>query len=258
MLDYLSTEKEVGYYYSADKLINFPLGVTTAISSVMLPRIVNVISNNNRESVNQYIRKAMELTVFLVSATSFGIAAVAREFVPIFFGAGYEPCVELIYFFVPVLLIKTLESTVCSQNLIPTKKDNQYTLALFGGAFVNIISNILLIPRFGALGAVLGTLFAEFTVLVLDLFFAREVPFLVYFSKQFSYIVFGAVMFVVVRFVSRVLIWGNWINLCVLVFVGAVVYILMCLILWKTCESSIFRNEIDRAIIIIKKGRNDG
>ena len=39
MLDWLGTETDVGYYYSADKVINIPLSIITALGTVMLPRV---------------------------------------------------------------------------------------------------------------------------------------------------------------------------------------------------------------------------
>lgn len=39
MLGVLSTYKQVGYYYNADKIINIPIGILTGVGTVMLPRM---------------------------------------------------------------------------------------------------------------------------------------------------------------------------------------------------------------------------
>lgn len=108
------------------------------------------------------------------SAVGFGIAAISREFVPFFFGDGYEKCATLLVLFVPILFIKALSNIVDQQYLIPAKCDNQYTLAVIGGAFVNHICNWLLIPQLGSVGATLGTLMAELAVLVISVVFAKK------------------------------------------------------------------------------------
>ena len=166
MLDLFSTERDVGYYYNADKIISIPLGVTTAVSSVFMPRISNVIHNNSINAAKNLISKSVELSFLLISAVSFGIAAIANEFVPLFFGSGYDKCVILIYLFVPVLIIKNMENIICQQYLIPCHKDNLYIVAMFSGALANIISNICLISYLGARGAVIGTLIAEIVILL--------------------------------------------------------------------------------------------
>lgn len=230
MLDWLSTEENVGYYYSADKVINIPLGLTTAVNSVMLPRIANILHENAIDSIGVLLTKSIELTIILVCGVSFGIAAIAQEFVPVFFGPGYEACVLLIYWFVPVLIIKTLESTICSQYIVPAHKDNLYIASVFGGAFANVLSNYFLIKKFAALGAVLGTLTAEFVVLLILLIYVKEISFLKYFLKQFHYVLFGSVMFVVVRVISSLLLLTDWLKLVLLIVVGVIVYSSCCLI----------------------------
>ena len=42
MLGLLSTYKQVGYYYNADKIINIPIGILTGVGTVMLPRMTSL------------------------------------------------------------------------------------------------------------------------------------------------------------------------------------------------------------------------
>lgn len=76
--------------------------------------------------------------------------------------------------FVPVLFVKSLSNVVDQQYLIPAKCDNQYTLAVTGGAIVNLICNGLLIPQLGSVGATLGTLMAELSVLIVSAHCAKR------------------------------------------------------------------------------------
>ena len=242
MLDVFSTSSDVGYYYSADKIVSIPFGVVTAISTVMLPRLSNVFHNQSDTEAKKLISQSTELSIFLVSAVSFGIASVAKEFVPIFFGDGYDVCIELIYFFVPVLIVKVLEDIICSQYLIPTHKDNIYMAALICGAIANILSNIPLIRCYGALGAVLGTLVAECVVLVVQLFFIKDVPFLRFFISEMQYIVFGGIMSVVVRSIGNHIDFQAAPHIIILVLVGGICYLLCCVVWWMTHSNSVFHS----------------
>ena len=244
MLDLLSTEDNVGYYYSADKVVSIPLSLVTAVSTVMLPRVANMLQEKSINDVRIVLEKSIELTILLVAAVSFGIAAIANEFVPFFFGKGYEPCVLLVYWFVPVLIIKTLEDIICSQYLIPAHKDNLYIAALFGGAAANIVSNYFLIKQFTALGAVLGTLIAEAVVLIIQLCNVKEIPFLRLFLKQFQYIVFGTIMFITVRFSVQFIGLSDALKTVVMVVIGGSVYILLCFIWSLIKQDSLFHSSI--------------
>lgn len=85
MLDLLSTESEVGYYYAADKIIYIPLGLITAIGTVILPRVSGMVMDS-KEKTEVLLNKSAELSICLSCAIGFGIAAIANEFVPFFFG----------------------------------------------------------------------------------------------------------------------------------------------------------------------------
>lgn len=91
--------------------------------------------------------------------------------------------------FVPVLFVKSLSNVVDQQYLIPAKCDNQYTLAVTGGAIVNLICNGLLIPQLGSVGATLGTLMAELSVLIVSAHCAKkEIRFFRMFSRYSYYL----------------------------------------------------------------------
>jgi len=250
MLDVLRTETDVGYYYSADKIINIPLAVITALGTVMLPHVSNVMSKGNKGSVALMLKKSFELTMFLACAVGMGIASIANEFVPFFFGAGFEPCILLIYWFVPVLFMKAISDLIRTQYMVPAHQDAKYTIAIVFGAVSNLIANYFLIRMFGALGAVLGTLIAEAVVAAAEIYLARdELPFLRYLVGDLSYILIGIFMIVVVRGVAHVLHAGIVVKLLCMVLSGGAVYILGCLLYWHFKKSSIFhRSDLDRIL----------
>lgn len=242
MLDLLSTETEAGYYYAADKIIYIPLGLITAIGTVMLPRISSVVMDSEAEA-KALLNKSAELSICLSCAVGFGIAAIAKEFVPFFFGRGYEKCAMLLVIFVPVLFIKSLSNVVNQQYLIPSKRDNQYTLAVTGGAIVNLMCNWILIPHLGSVGATIGTLVAELAVLIISILFVKHrVNFLKMFAQYAYYILLGLIMFLVVRvFASQLRIEIVFIRLLFMIAVGGFVYCILCFILWWILkEKSVF------------------
>lgn len=246
MLDLLSTESEVGYYYAADKIIYIPLGLITAVGTVMLPRISKMI-NDSKDKTEALLSKSTELSVCMSSAIGFGIAAIAKEFVPIFFGEGYEKCSTLLLLFVPVLFVKALSNVVDQQYLIPAKRDNQYTFAVTGGAVVNLICNSIFIPKLGSVGATLGTFLAELAVLIISVYLARKnVNFSRIFVKHIYYLVFGLIMFIAVRlFVNKIHIKNVFLQLVTMIIVGCVVYSVLCLLSGLILgDKSIFGNII--------------
>ena len=242
MLDILSTEANVGWYYAVDKIVYIPLGLILAIGTVMLTRVSYVLSNESKRKASELLNKSVELTMFMTCAVGFGIAAICNEFIPFFFGPGYEPCVQLMYMFLPVLLIKALGDVVRTQYLIAAKKDNIYTAAVISGAVTNVICNMLFIPKLGAKGAVLGTLVAELVVLIVQIGGAiKDIPFIKFFVNSSPYIIIGAIMTFIVR-VAVLPFRSNTIllQLLFMVIVGAISYMCMCAVFWAIKQDSIF------------------
>ena len=211
----------------------------------MLPRIANTIYNEGSNKAKLLLKKSIELTLFLMCAVSFGIGTIADEFVPIFFGKGYEPCVILIECFVPVLIVKTLSDFIRTQYLIPSSNDKLYTIAVIGGAISNLIANYILIQSFGALGAVMGTLIAESVVLIFETIgVKKELSMRRLIGSHVSYLIFGGIMYVVVYVVSNIVSVNGVIKLCIQVGVGACTYLALCLLYWTINKKSIFHRYI--------------
>lgn len=243
MLDWLGTETDVGYYYSADKIINIPLSIITALGTVMMPRVSNEYSKGNRDGVRNMLKKSTELTIFMTCAVGIGIAAIANEFVPWFFGQGFEPCIRLIYWFVPILFAKAIGDLVRTQYMIPAKLDKLYTVAVFVGAGVNLVANIVLIRLFGALGAVLGTLLAEMTVTAFELICIRgQISFGKYILEYSIYLLPSTVMLFLVRYLANYLRLPSSLLLLCLIGAGGLIYLIISFGIWQLKKDSIFKD----------------
>ena len=93
MLGILSSYEQVGFYYNADKIINIPIGVIGGVGTVMLPRMSALFADNRAEDIKKYFLTSIEGIIISAAAMAFGIAAISKEFTPVFFGEGFEPCV---------------------------------------------------------------------------------------------------------------------------------------------------------------------
>lgn len=173
MLGSISGTTEVGYYTNAEKIIQIPLGFITAIGTVMLPRISNMLVSGKEEQIKQYFKISITAIMFLASGICFGIMGVADKFVPIYFGSGYEVCVLLLYVLLPCQLFQSFANVIRNQYLMPYKKDRIYIISVCIGAVVNLILNCILISRLGAAGVAIGTLVAEFTVCAYQAYMTR-------------------------------------------------------------------------------------
>ncbi len=96
MLGIFSTYEEVGYYGNSDKIINILLGIISGLGTVSLPAIVSLISKGKINEYRNIVEKSVELVMMGCSAIAFGMLSISKEFVPVFFGPGFDSCVNLI------------------------------------------------------------------------------------------------------------------------------------------------------------------
>ena len=86
---------EVGYYDQGQKIIKLLLTIITSLGTVMLPRIANTFVNGKKDKITNYMKKSFNMVFLLAFPMIFGIIAVSKAFVPIFFGPGYDKVVIL-------------------------------------------------------------------------------------------------------------------------------------------------------------------
>lgn len=160
MLGSLSSVTELGYFENAEKLINIPIAVITALGTVMLPRMSYVLSNSNAD-YRSIILSSMRLALTLSCAMAMGLIVIADDVCPVFFGQGFEGCSPVMKLLAITVVCSAWSSVVRTQYLIPKNRDSVYVGSTVGAAVVNLFFNIVLIPRFGSLGACVGTIAAE-------------------------------------------------------------------------------------------------
>lgn len=228
MLGHMVSNTEVGYYHSAENIIFVPLAIVTALGNVMLPRTSNMLAKNtSKEYIEQTFLYSTKVIIFIVSLLCFGIMSVAKQFVPLFYGRGFDKCIALYYALLPSCLFCAFASVIRTQYLLPNREDRIYIFSLFGGAGVNLILNVLLIPRIQSIGAAIGTLFAEASVCLIQVIFVWK-------KMPVKYGIVNALPFICSG-VFMVAIFCNYEVPISDVFGGLVVKIILCGIFYLLC-----------------------
>ncbi len=226
MLGAMSGEiTEVGFYENTDKIISIPLSMITALGTVMLPRMSNLAAKGEVEQSKKYLEVSMLFVVFMGSALAFGIAGIAPVFAPFYFGEEFAITGSLITYMAPTVLFICWANVIRTQYLIPNKMDKEFIISVFLGAIVNLVINASLIPYMGALGAVIGTIVAELVVALSQTYMVRkDLDIKQYFINGCPFLVFGLIMFVMVRLLANVSD-RPLITLAIQVILGGLIYL---------------------------------
>lgn len=174
MLGAMATVTELGYYENAERLINIPISIINALGTVMLPRMSYLLKNHSVESTKT-IYASMKLALLLSCMMAAGIFLVSNDIVVVLFGYDFYKSGEIIRILSITILASAWANVIRTQYLIPSGKDTIYVISTIGGAVVNLLLNIVLIPQYGAYGACLGTIAAEYFVMIYQTVKVRKV-----------------------------------------------------------------------------------
>ena len=200
MLGSMSGMKQTGFYENTEKIISIPKSIITALGTVMLPRTAHMIANGQEEKSKEYLENTMLYVLLISSACAFGLSGIANTFAPIFWGTGFEECGKLIAYMTPALVFSVFGNVIRTQYLIPRSMDTEYTVSLIIGAIVNFIINLFLIPKLGAVGAVIGTIAAEFSLCAYQTYSVRKyLNIKEYIKSGIMFFPIGLIMFIILK-----------------------------------------------------------
>ena len=161
MLGFLSGDVEVGYYSAATKLNKMVLGKLTDVTGVLLPRLSFYAEKKDGGSFEKLVEKAMGIVILLGLPCTVGLILLAEPLVLLFSGSEYLPAILPMQVISPIILIISIASLTGTQILPSVNKEKTALASYCLGAVTNVTMNYLLIPRYGALGAAIGTVGAE-------------------------------------------------------------------------------------------------
>ena len=242
MLGSMSTFRELGYFDNAEKITSIPMSLITAMGTVMLPRISHLVENKNKIVEDKLNRLSMNFVIILSAAFSFGIIGISKGFVPLFFGPGFHPVILLLALMAPKMIFVSWGNIICNQYLLPHSKDIIYTVSVFAGAVINVVINIILIPKFGAAGTAFSSLITEFIIALVQTKFAWHHMQIGLFVKECApYVLFGMVMYISIIHIAM---GSMFITIIVQVVVGALIYIALTLLYMLFFKKNMLRNFI--------------
>lgn len=222
---------ENGYYEQALKISKIVLTVITSLGTVMIPRIGYHFERKENDIVKSYMYRGYRFVWFLGIPLFMGLIMVSNNFVPWFFGEGYDKVVPLIRILSFLILAIGINNVTGMQYLIPTKRQNVFTRTVVYGAVINFILNIFLITKFQSYGAAIASVAAETVIAIVQIWIVRKElsPWKIIKSGTHYYIA-GFIMAIVLCFVG-VHLSSSIINTMILVICGALTYFVVLLVI---------------------------
>ena len=244
MLGFISGVEQVGYYSAALKVIRLVVAVVTSMT-VILPRLSFYCSNGEIEKFKILSTKTLNANIVLALPASVGIFLVSDNIIVLLSGKMYTSSVPVLQILSGTIIFLALANLSGSHILLSLGKEKISFYAVLIGILFNIITNLILIPDYGALGAGFATLISEFSVALIEYFFVWK--FFIYkdvIKNLFQSFFASFLMAISVKFILKINL-SITLTLLFSIFTGCLVYFLILFVL---------KNKALYSLITTKKG----
>ena len=219
-------EGETGFYENAQKMVRLVAIISSTIVGVFVPRMSYLYAAREERKFAFYFGKVFKLVSFLVFPMCFGLMGVSDSFSVWYFGKSFEGIEQLLILGAPLVISLGWSGILGNMILVASGNQKYYTIAVYVGAGLNICINLLLIPEYGAAGAMIGSLIAEFSGMLLMMGFCRKkFPYEFPGRNVLHYLCASVLMFGLLKFMTYCGLKDTWMDTALEVLAGAVVYL---------------------------------
>lgn len=159
----------VGIYYASRMVTDIPQTVITSLNTILFPRVTALISQGDEKKARQVFLDSSIWMMIACFAMAFGIRAIAKDFVSLFFGESYREVATVLPVLVVYICLAAWTGLLRYQYLLPHSLERYYVSAIVVGIVVNLVLNVMFIPTMGVMGAVVATLAAETVIAVIEM-----------------------------------------------------------------------------------------
>jgi len=226
LLGFLSTNRDVGYYSRAKQIYSVSLSVTLSISTVLLPKLANLFKNDFRK-YEVTLKKSINYIYIFSVPSVLGLIVLSKDIMWFFGGEEFEEA------FISLIILSMLVFTVSlstwqyNQIFVPFGKEVIGLKSQIFMAVVSILSNLLLIPLYGYIGASISLLIAEISGTIYGVYYAKkkisELS-IQYITNSLIKYIFSSMIMATFIIIFKLFDFGYLINISFGIFFGAIIY----------------------------------
>ena len=176
MLQRFRESAAVGNYRAALTLAEFLWFVPMAVQTVFVHSTSELWSQNRHDEISDLASRTTRYAFLLTAVMAVGLAALADVAVPLYFGEEAVPAIDPLLLLLPGALGFALARPILA--ISQGEGTLRYPVAATGvAAVLNVVLNVVLVPRYGMHGAAVATSVGYGTMFVCHCWSARRVGF---------------------------------------------------------------------------------
>ena len=199
MLGIFSSDGAIGLYSNAHKSVDIILSLTTALTAVFMPRL-SLLFNKDREEFSNALIKGTNLVSLLSIPAAVGLCILAPYVVRVLYGEAFVGSGRLLRVFSILVIIISFGDLFCYQTLIAIGYEKIRLICNMVCVFINVALNLIFIPIYNELGAVIASVISEFLVnFFLLIFVFKKIkfgfPYMNFLKSTLSAIIMGVAVY---------------------------------------------------------------
>lgn len=225
--------------YAAGYNLSFYLSniLFVPLDLAVFPLYMDIWVKKGEAATKEFLSRTLRIFLLLALPIGFGFVAISKELIVLLASSKFA----MAYVVIPYIVSGTIlfaTSNIFKAGLLIYKKTSFLTLIMFVGVVMNVILNLLLVPKWGIIGAAFATFIAYLTLLVLTIFTAfKELSFPIDYRRFFIYIFSSVAMFIAIKSIT---LDSQILNLSGKIGVGIIVYSLLVFIFDKEVRTIVF------------------
>ena len=172
MISWLANDQMTGWYASARKTLRIFTFIPTSFSTALIPTLSKTVKHSTKDAVwtlNQSCRYLWVLSMPIVA----GVVPLAPQLVRTLYGPGYEEATGALQILILSVPFAFLNGSLLA-GVSAVRKEKKGSNILIGGLLFSGLSNFIVVPLFGHLGAASTTVVSEIMILLLQARVVRQ------------------------------------------------------------------------------------
>lgn len=206
---------DVGYYYTAQRIMTIINTLMLTVIQVTMPRLSNYLGNESKKEYLSLLKRVIKIYFLFLFPASIGLLCLSKEAIYMFGGAKFLPAVPVMVVFAIYMLSIGVEGVIANQMIYLHGREKDDAMLVLIGGVINLGLNVLLVVTgtFNMVTAISTTLIANLIVIFLEYRLVRKVIkldielFAYENTKYLLYsLIFIPITFVIKKFVGNIFI----------------------------------------------------
>ncbi|TKX40346.1 polysaccharide biosynthesis C-terminal domain-containing protein [Halorubrum sp. CGM4_25_10-8A] len=221
------TQTEVGQYEIAWRVATVVIVFSRSLSASIFPKISYMNENDNIGKVNDIIPGLITLSVILVIPAFFGTLVYSQEILKYVFGDEYASARLVLILLMSYKPFQAVQA-ILGRTLLAIDKPDLAARATIISIIINILANIILIPRFGIAGAAVATILASLVSDALHYWYLSEFITIHIQIFNISWSILASLgMTVLLYWLGKLILIDNLTKLLLMISLGVCVYAIL-------------------------------